>query len=281
MGEALIEAAARGRHPAHPARHLLPQRRPDRRRAPAARRVQRRFSDGDVEAWATGSRPAGARRDGPDRRGRPLGAGGAARGPALRWPRSAGAARAAARPPQRAAGREPRRARCSTAARRPSCSTADGLLGEPHERRPRDPPDRRATSRCSAGRTTSPASARPPSATSPTASAPRKPWPPPAARSPWAPNVPSARRLRRFTRCCADHSQHRAQGQGLEWPRVSVSSDFNPIVEREAGKPVVNLQEAYIMYVALTRGRRKLILAPACAEIISLNRPSQQSGSRP
>ncbi len=59
------------------------------------------------------------------------------------------------------------------------------------------------------------------------------------------------------------------KAKGLEWPRVSVSSDFNPIVEREAGKPVVDLQEAYIMYVPLTRARKKLILAPACAEIIS------------
>ena len=33
MGDALIAAAARGRHPAHPARHLLPRRRSDRRRA--------------------------------------------------------------------------------------------------------------------------------------------------------------------------------------------------------------------------------------------------------
>jgi superfamily I DNA/RNA helicase len=59
------------------------------------------------------------------------------------------------------------------------------------------------------------------------------------------------------------------KAKGLEWPRVSVSSDFNPIVEREAGRPIVDLQEAYIMYVALTRGRKKLIFAPACAEIIS------------
>ena len=78
MGQALAQAAARGRHPAHPARHLLPRRRT--RRPARSRASQRRFSDGNVEAWAErvaalrATRPAAA-----DRRGHPLGARGAAR----------------------------------------------------------------------------------------------------------------------------------------------------------------------------------------------------------
>ena len=59
------------------------------------------------------------------------------------------------------------------------------------------------------------------------------------------------------------------KAKGLEWPRVLISSDFNRFVEREGNKPVVDFQEAYIMYVALTRAREKLLLSPACAETIS------------
>jgi ATP-dependent exoDNAse (exonuclease V) beta subunit len=48
-----------------------------------------------------------------------------------------------------------------------------------------------------------------------------------------------------------------------------MSSDFNQFVELEKGRPVIDMEEAYIMYVALTRAREKLILSPACAEAIS------------
>jgi ATP-dependent exoDNAse (exonuclease V) beta subunit len=48
-----------------------------------------------------------------------------------------------------------------------------------------------------------------------------------------------------------------------------MSSDFNQFVELEKGKPVIDTEEAYIMYVALTRAREKLILSPACVEAIS------------
>ena len=44
-----------------------------------------------------------------------------------------------------------------------------------------------------------------------------------------------------------------------------MSSDFNQLVELENGNP----EEAYIMYVALTRARENLILSPACVETIS------------
>jgi hypothetical protein len=59
------------------------------------------------------------------------------------------------------------------------------------------------------------------------------------------------------------------KAKGLEWPRVLVSSDFNQFVELEKGKPVIDMEEAYIMYVALTRAREKLILSPKCVETIS------------
>jgi ATP-dependent exoDNAse (exonuclease V) beta subunit len=59
------------------------------------------------------------------------------------------------------------------------------------------------------------------------------------------------------------------QAKGLEWPRVLMSSDFNQFVELEKGKPVVDMQEAYIVYVALTRAREKLVLSPKCVETIS------------
>ena len=59
------------------------------------------------------------------------------------------------------------------------------------------------------------------------------------------------------------------KAKGLEWPRVLMSSDFNRFVNLEGDKPVIDLEEAYIMYVAVTRARKKLLLSPACAEIIS------------
>ena len=48
-----------------------------------------------------------------------------------------------------------------------------------------------------------------------------------------------------------------------------MSSDFNQFVELENGKPVIDMEEAYVMYVALTRAREKLILSPACVRAIS------------
>src|ERR1700722_5139636 len=59
------------------------------------------------------------------------------------------------------------------------------------------------------------------------------------------------------------------KAKGLEWPRVLVSSDFNQFVELEKGNPVIDVEEAYIMYVALTRAREKLVLSPACVKAIS------------
>ena len=42
---------------------------------------------------------------------------------------------------------------------------------------------------------------------------------------------------------------------------MRMSSDFNQFVELENGKPVIDMEEAYIMHVALTRAREKLILS--------------------
>ncbi len=40
--------------------------------------------------------------------------------------------------------------------------------------------------------------------------------------------------------------------------RVLMSWDFNQFVELENGKTVIDMEEAYIMYVALTRAREKI-----------------------
>ena len=74
------QAAARRRDPADPARHLLPRRRPDGDGHLPLDAVQQRFSDGDVDALGrAGRRALRPTTDAADRRGRPLGAGRAAR----------------------------------------------------------------------------------------------------------------------------------------------------------------------------------------------------------
>jgi ATP-dependent exoDNAse (exonuclease V) beta subunit len=70
------------------------------------------------------------------------------------------------------------------------------------------------------------------------------------------------------------------KAKGLEWPRVLMSSDFNQFVELEKGNPVIDMEEACIMYVALTRAREKLILSPACVEAISASADTK-AGSAP
>jgi superfamily I DNA/RNA helicase len=70
------------------------------------------------------------------------------------------------------------------------------------------------------------------------------------------------------------------KAKGLEWPRVLMSSDFNQFVELEKGNPVIDLEEAYIMYVALTRAREKLILSPACVEAISASAATKAGRAR-
>jgi UvrD-like helicase family protein len=70
------------------------------------------------------------------------------------------------------------------------------------------------------------------------------------------------------------------KAEGLEWPWVSMSPDFNQFVELEHGTPVIDLEEAYVMYVAVTRGRKKLLLSPACAEIISASAAAKAGRAR-
>jgi superfamily I DNA/RNA helicase len=70
------------------------------------------------------------------------------------------------------------------------------------------------------------------------------------------------------------------KAKGLEWPRVLMSSDFNQLVQMEHDKPVIDLEEAYIMYVAVTRARKKLLISPACAEIISASVASKAGRTR-
>jgi hypothetical protein len=70
------------------------------------------------------------------------------------------------------------------------------------------------------------------------------------------------------------------KAKGLEWPRVFVSSDFNQFVELEHGQPVIDLEEAYVMYVAVTRARKKLLLFPACVEIISASAAAMAGRAR-
>jgi superfamily I DNA/RNA helicase len=70
------------------------------------------------------------------------------------------------------------------------------------------------------------------------------------------------------------------KAKGLEWPRVLMSSDFNQFVELEKGNPVIDMEEAYIMYVALTRAREKLILSPACVEAISASAATKAGRAR-
>ena len=70
----------RRRHPAHPARRLLPRGRPRRHAATSPLDdVQTRFSDGDADAWAARVALLPERARAPDRRGRALGAGGPGR----------------------------------------------------------------------------------------------------------------------------------------------------------------------------------------------------------
>jgi superfamily I DNA/RNA helicase len=70
------------------------------------------------------------------------------------------------------------------------------------------------------------------------------------------------------------------KAKGLEWRRVLMSSDLNKFVELEKGHPVIDLEEAYIMYVALTRAREKLILSPACVEAISASAVTKAGPAR-
>ena len=105
-GEGAGQRGAGGRHPDHAARHLLPRRRADGRRPPAARRGAATVLRRHGGRGPSGSPPVG-RRHGADRCGRALGARGAPRRPRRRRRGSVERRPPAARAPLGAAGREP------------------------------------------------------------------------------------------------------------------------------------------------------------------------------
>ena len=209
MGEALIAAAARGRHPAHPARHLLPRRRADRRRPPAARRGAERFSRRHCRALGGRVEPLQRHATGPHRCGGALGARRAGRGRSAEVGEAAGGA-PAARAPQRAAGREPRDP--GVLRRTPTELLAEhGLLGRAHHRRARHPPHRRGHR--APGRQPAPTACFCPTTERDLADGigPARRWPTPAARSPSAPtSTPSSTRSRRSagSRCTSGSTSH-------------------------------------------------------------------------
>jgi superfamily I DNA/RNA helicase len=54
------------------------------------------------------------------------------------------------------------------------------------------------------------------------------------------------------------------KAKGLEWPRVMVGADFNRFIRREYGVVKRDLEEACVIYVALTRARHQLLIHPEC-----------------
>ena len=56
------------------------------------------------------------------------------------------------------------------------------------------------------------------------------------------------------------------KAKGLEWPRVLVAADFNRFIRREHGVVRRNLEEACVIYVALTRARHHLLIHPECVK---------------
>ena len=56
------------------------------------------------------------------------------------------------------------------------------------------------------------------------------------------------------------------KAKGLEWSRVLVAGDFNPFIRREHGVVRRDLEEACVIYVALTRAREQLFIHPECVK---------------
>ena len=199
-------SGARGRHPDHPAGHLLPPGGLTPGGHLPLDDVQQRFSDGSVQAWGeAGGASSPATTHLADRGGRALRAGGA---PATTSPRWVSSRRrdgpTVARARVGAAGREPRVRGRSTGARRPSCSPGEGLLDADddvvHATHLSDADVVGARRRPGRPR----ASARRPSATSPTARSRPAACTTPGRRSRWGPtSTPSSTPSRRsaVSRC--------------------------------------------------------------------------------
>ncbi|HVN27377.1 MAG TPA: 3'-5' exonuclease, partial [Candidatus Binataceae bacterium] len=56
------------------------------------------------------------------------------------------------------------------------------------------------------------------------------------------------------------------KAKGLEWPRVMVAADFNRFIRRDHGVIRRDLEEACVIYVALTRARDRLLIHPECVK---------------
>ena len=56
------------------------------------------------------------------------------------------------------------------------------------------------------------------------------------------------------------------KAKGLEWPRVLLAGDFNRFIRREHGVIRRDLEEACVIYVALTRARQQLLIHPECVK---------------
>ncbi len=69
------------------------------------------------------------------------------------------------------------------------------------------------------------------------------------------------------------------KAKGLEWPRVLVAADFNRFITREHGVVRRNLEEACVIYVALTRARNQLLIHPECVKELKESSDALQSGS--
>ena len=140
MGRALLGGRRRRGHPDHAARHLLPRRRAIGPALPLEG-VQRRFSDGDVDAWARAASRRCSTTARADRRRRPLGARRAAR-PARRGRRGGRAAGPLHVHLSEQLAENDACLAATTAARRRGCSPTPARSG-PDDRGPRHPPHRR------------------------------------------------------------------------------------------------------------------------------------------
>lgn len=71
---------------------------------------------------------------------------------------------------------------------------------------------------------------------------------------------------------------HKAKGR--EWDSVALSSDFEPRIDKDNPKKMVmNQEEARLLYVAVTRTRKLLVVPPRLAEKWNVEAPAAGSGA--
>ena len=66
----------------------------------------------------------------------------------------------------------------------------------------------------------------------------------------------------------------------MEYIERELAKENERNLKLEGAKPVTDLEEVYIMYVALTRARNKLLLSPASAEVISASAAAKMGRTR-